>query len=85
MFDKKTVVIVGAGGSVDFGLPSGAEVYTNLLNEKLNTDIPNYNIERDLFTGGFAKFLLAHQETKLFNQLDEFINCLLYTSDAADE
>ena len=51
MFNKKTIIIVGAGASKDFGLPTGAEVYSKLLREEVNSISNDYHPDRDIFLG----------------------------------
>ena len=57
MFEEPTVLIVGAGGSADFGAPTGKTILDALLSEPLNRTIDAYNIGTDLFQTDFLNFL----------------------------
>lgn len=73
---KKTVVIVGAGASKDFGLPTGANVYSNLLKETLTNTPSGHQYGRDVFSGGFKSFLAYANNYNLEHQLPLFINAV---------
>jgi len=76
MFNKKTVVIVGAGASKDFDLPTGADVYSKLLAENLGEVSYNYHPARDLFSSSFNSFLAFSNEVELQHQLSRFIEAV---------
>ena len=76
MFNKKTIIIVGAGASKDFGLPTGAEVYSKLLREEVNSISNDYHPDRDIFSGSFSAFLAFANEYTLQQQLSEFIQAV---------
>lgn len=73
MFNKKTVVIVGAGASKDFGLPTGAEVYSKLFKEGIKETSHEYMPHRDIFSGTFRNFLDYSNNHLLAQQLPRFI------------
>lgn len=56
--DSYTTLVVGAGASAEFGLPTGAGIFEDLLNEssELAMDRP-FNIFRDSFSAPFPNFI----------------------------
>jgi len=76
MFNKKTIVIIGAGASKDFGLPTGAEVHSKLLKEEANSISRDYHPHRDIFSGSFSEFLEFANEFTLQQQLTQFIQAV---------
>ncbi len=58
MFEKKTTVIIGAGASAEFGLPTGQKVFKELIEETIDTSYSfrGYNALSD----GFFKFLIKN-------------------------
>ncbi|GJL93468.1 hypothetical protein [Hyphococcus sp.] len=57
MFDRPTVIIVGAGGSAEYGLPTGVKIFSDLLNEPHQHRREGYNSYTDTFRYGFLNFL----------------------------
>jgi hypothetical protein len=57
MFTRDTVIIVGAGGSVEYGFPSGVEIMNDLLKENQTNQFSSYNKYKNLLDAPFDTFL----------------------------
>tara|TARA_R110001606_G_scaffold368729_1_gene524622 strand:+ start:698 stop:1717 length:1020 start_codon:yes stop_codon:yes gene_type:complete len=70
MFKSQTVIIVGAGASAEFGVPTGRKVYSeasSLQHRKYNERISGFSFQR-----GFEEFLKGYNHNQLWAKFDEF-------------
>lgn len=72
MFEDKTVVVVGAGGSAEFGLPTGPSVFGALLEEPLWAERRHGDSSFDLLSASFDEFLLDATGSHRGNEVDQF-------------
>lgn len=70
MFESKTVIIVGAGASAEFGVPTGVGVFKEALKlEDVSSLWPAANFS---FRAGFRKYLSEHPDRQLVQNYELF-------------
>lgn len=70
MFKAKTVILVGAGASAEFGVPTGRAVYleaASLRPRKYNERIAGFSFQQ-----GFEEFLKSRANNGIWTKFDEF-------------
>ena len=73
MFSNPTVIIVGAGASAEFGLPTGEGMHRSVVNETFET-IQQGDTQADFFLASFWKFLMyenLHGQQTTYRQFVE--------------
>ena len=69
MFESNTVIVVGAGASVEFGLPSGQQIYRDALGFRVEKAQDTEELEVLTY---FYHYLVATNQQRVINQVDEF-------------
>ncbi|TRO88718.1 hypothetical protein FKB34_15110 [Glycocaulis profundi] len=73
MFEKSTVVIVGAGASAEFGLPTSQKIFSDLLSERASFSANTKMNGSDLFSQRFINYLVYSTGKSSQSEIVDFI------------